>query len=466
MVKRDLVKKLGSLAISILLITLIFFILIPPATAVKLDPGTPSSALVSKGTTITFSDVNLTIRAAERIPVNFLNFSIFDSNDNYITHVKFYINATEMDGEDPLDKFTVTNITDIDNLPYNTSSSFGYDENDGTNHTFNNYGYGYDNPSYTDINVLYTITYTTHLAGTFYAKLFVNSSTHTYASGESLTFTVNEYGLCDAWDYFRSITIDHSYIDADLVNFPILVVIDSTVGAKCDGGNSIRFLDTDNSTEYYYEIEEWNASGNSFVWVKIPRIESASDTVFLMYYGNSDASDNQTPTGVWDANYRVVLHMADYSTTQTNDSTQYLNHGTKQAANEPEEVNSNIGLGQNFDASGDYLNCGTDSSLDSTDLVTVELFVYITDVDNPSKTYSVMSRKDDAQVFNLYDTGEIGGLFYKSTNIRYSLTSGFTTKFTNGESGYMAFTFAGTDLEYWHNLEKYTGSEATTGDTP
>ena len=193
MMERALLKKIGSLTISISLIILILFVLIPPATAVYVDPGTPSSSSVNKGTTITFHDVNLTIRGAEKIPVNFLNFTIFNSNDQSVAWVNFSIDGTEIE-DHPAGKFTVTRTTEIDSNWYGYGYQSGENESNHGNYDFGyGYGYGYGEDALTDITILYDIAYITHTTGTFYAKLFVNASTHTYESDESTTFTVN-YG--------------------------------------------------------------------------------------------------------------------------------------------------------------------------------------------------------------------------------------------------------------------------------
>ncbi len=189
MPKNNLFGKALSLGISILMISLLFFDLIPISSAVFVSPGTIDDASVNIGTTITFNDVNLTIRGPERIPVSFLNFTIFDGNTE-IAHVKFNIDGTVIE-QYPSGKFTVTSLTDISSIPHGSGGSYyGYDEMDGTNHSFG-YGYGYGSAGYSDIYVLYRITYSTHATGTFYAKLFVNSVSHTYVSGASIAFTVS-----------------------------------------------------------------------------------------------------------------------------------------------------------------------------------------------------------------------------------------------------------------------------------
>ena len=175
-----------------------------------------------------------------------------------------------------------------------------------------------------------------------------------------------------SWNYFERIRINHTMIDTDLTNFPILVVINSTIGALCDGGDSIRFNNSDNTTEFAYEIGLWNASGDSFVWVNVTHVSSTANTVIWMKYNNSGASDAQNPTGVWDSNYVMVQHMNDNTTSDILDSTSYDNDGTKEGANTPIETNGKIGNSQDFNVTNtEYINCGAGASLNIPDAITI-----------------------------------------------------------------------------------------------
>ena len=177
---KDVQKKLVAFSITLSLIVLIFLVLSPPPSiAVYLHPGTPSYASpLYKASTVTFNNVNLTIRGSEAIPVNYLNFSIRQSsNHQRIAYLKISLNGTIK--PTPLGIFTVTNITNTSNLPYYSSGDFrGYDEQTGKNYNFT-YGYGYDTGP-VDLTILYTIRYTTSTTGTFYVQLYVNSTNHTY----------------------------------------------------------------------------------------------------------------------------------------------------------------------------------------------------------------------------------------------------------------------------------------------
>ena len=72
----------------------------------------------------------------------------------------------------------------------------------------------------------------------------------------------------------------------------------------------LRFFDASGTQMLAHEIEVWNESGDSYVWVKVPVIDgnSAADSI-TMVYGNPDAADGQDPEGVWGSDYDLVYHL-------------------------------------------------------------------------------------------------------------------------------------------------------------
>jgi len=184
------------------------------------------------------------------------------------------------------------------------------------------------------------------------------------------------------WDYMCVITIDTDFITTAVgPDIPVLLIIQPDIACECDGGDSIRFLSTDNTTEFNYEIEYWDDTCvyPSYVWVNISeQVIVSGDYQFLMYYGNAGASDNQDMHGTWNGDYRLVCHMNDTNASGVWDSTINVNHGFKpEGAGEPALSTPGIaGYAQKGDGTDDYINFYDDSSIDMTNTPsTIELWV-------------------------------------------------------------------------------------------
>lgn len=160
----------------------------------------------------------------------------------------------------------------------------------------------------------------------------------------------------DPWKKRRKITINNSAQAENLVNFPLLVRIDSTridYGNTQDAGQDIQFRDSDGVTVLPHEIEKWNEAGSSYIWVKVPQIDasSANDHIW-MYYSNPAANDGQSVTAVWDSSFRGVWHLAS----TVNDSTANAFHGT----NNGTAIGSGIlGDARTFNGTSNWINLGS-----------------------------------------------------------------------------------------------------------
>jgi len=201
-------------------------------------------------------------------------------------------------------------------------------------------------------------------------------------SSESIQYALdnNRYVMCDpwwdvSWSRYTICSIDSTYVDTDLLNFPVLVTIPSSIGTHCNDGDSIRFLNMDNTTEYYYEIETFDASSNSYVWVNISSIQSDSDTQFLMYYDNDVALDDQTPTQVWNDNYVGVWHMKN-GTDSTNSYNNATDRTTLGGGSSVINITSGrIGSCKDFESANQaYMNVSHTESLNLND-TTIEIWI-------------------------------------------------------------------------------------------
>ncbi len=178
------------------------------------------------------------------------------------------------------------------------------------------------------------------------------------------------------WEYRQKLTFDNRGQSENLENFPVLVKLDSTrinYSKTRDSGQDIRFVDSDDSTVLSHEIEEWDETGDSWVWVNVPQIDGSSSADHIyMYYGNLVAPDGQNPTAVWDTHYKGVWHL-NRGSGSVLDSTTNDNDGTNSGA--IRGASGKIDDAFNFDGTDDYVEVPDSSSLDITAVVTIEAWV-------------------------------------------------------------------------------------------
>jgi len=140
---------------------------------------------------------------------------------------------------------------------------------------------------------------------------------------------------CD-WQHRRKLTFNNSEQAENLINFPVLVVLNSSridYSKTQNAGQDLRFTDSDGTTILAHEIEKWDEAGTSYVWVKVPQIDASSNTDYIyMYYGNATVADGQDPGAVWSNGYVGVWHLKEASNSTRNDSTCNANNVTDTTA--------------------------------------------------------------------------------------------------------------------------------------
>ncbi len=181
-----------------------------------------------------------------------------------------------------------------------------------------------------------------------------------------------------SWPYRLKLTVQSSKVASSEANFPVYVDLSLLPASffshvRSDGGD-IRVTDSGGITELPREVVSINtASQSGELHFKASSLSSSSNTDFYIYYGNSGATEpaaNSTygSQNVWktdgvDTSAVMVQHMKDTTTSTITDSTSNANNGTKFAANEPIEATGEIGKGQTFDGTNDYVNASNGASL-------------------------------------------------------------------------------------------------------
>jgi len=164
-----------------------------------------------------------------------------------------------------------------------------------------------------------------------------------------------------AWRQWIGITFPGYTGEETLTNFPVLVTFNETTtpgiydGHKGSEGSDLRFTDATGESELAYEIESWNPTGTSYVWVRVSQLTATSG--IFMRWGKSSEADAPTYTTdgtTWAEGFNAVWHMnqinAEDSTANEYDGVATGNLTTNAAI---------IGTGVAMDGDGDFLNVAT-----------------------------------------------------------------------------------------------------------
>jgi hypothetical protein len=210
-------------------------------------------------------------------------------------------------------------------------------------------------------------TYTfTALPGTnTYYVTITNANTASQAGGVPLTSsTATVIGLpapqLNPGNYsYRAAISFPGYQGQPLTNFPALVTLSAsnisglTYNQFQANGSDLRFTDATGTAMLPYEIDEWNDSGLSTIWVQIPVLGNAN---IWAYWGNPNDTDIPPPSSnVWlNAGYEIVYHLKQSAFPFADSTGQYP--ATKGVA--PTPTAGVVGHGASFNGTSDYISPG------------------------------------------------------------------------------------------------------------
>ena len=199
---------------------------------------------------------------------------------------------------------------------------------------------------------------------------FTITATGTTAGGASVTVS-KQYKIVisdpASFPFSLNLTIPASQVNSTLTDFPLLVSLSSSITGfsynalldpDSDGirtGGDLRFY-ASNGKELAYEIADWNTSGTSNIWVKVPTISSSVNTVITAAWGKTGTEttpDYATNDPVWSNGYEGVWHLGKISSGTTNDSSPNGIHLTANGG--PSISTGQIGRGFTLDGSDDDL---------------------------------------------------------------------------------------------------------------
>ncbi|MFC1505646.1 DUF2341 domain-containing protein [Thermoproteota archaeon] len=242
------------------------------------------------------------------------------------------------------------------------------------------------------------------------------------------------------WQFRKEFTINHSKVNCDLTNFPVLIFRsndDQLRDYAQDDGDDIAFTDS-NQQQLDHEIEFFDGdTGTLYAWIRIPNLLSDSDTTVFMYYNNSAATDQQNPTTVWDTNYKMVQHLNEPTGLHL-DSTINTNDGEPSGT-----LNQNaagiIDGADDFNNVNSFVNFGNDSSLAITNKITFEAWIHPNSFASSGDYDNIFSKGGGSRIpYQFYldsQTFATGNISFKSTGSSYGVVNVTSDQFSWGTSG-------------------------------
>lgn len=223
------------------------------------------------------------------------------------------------------------------------------------------------------------------------------------------TSLVDGGGWLQGWGRRVKLDIDSNDIDENLTDFPVLIYLSSSSGRNNDnlsfvfdeiqsdsGRKKIAVTTSDGLTQCYAEIEKWNAtSEEAWIWVRVPSVSDSSDTELFLYF-DSEQEENSDFIGdvgdsasmsVWDDDYVGVWHLSENpggAPPQMINSKSDGSHGTSHGfMSSDDQVRGVVDGSLELDGFTDYVDFGSDTSLDLTGNITIEAWVRPDDFAGP-----------------------------------------------------------------------------------
>lgn len=164
-----------------------------------------------------------------------------------------------------------------------------------------------------------------------------------------------------------------------LTNFPACVRLPTRLGLPASS-DIVRFSAAD-GTPMPFEVESWNPSGDSIVWVRVPELTSATELT-ISWQGFDATGDISAGGNVWNSDYLRVYHFAS-----GRESSIYAAHPFANDWAASTEAESPSGNGRRFDGQG-TLRLANARFLDFAEGMTLQTWAKI---ENTDSTYLALA---------------------------------------------------------------------------
>ena len=259
----------------------------------------------------------------------------------------------------------------------------------------------------------------------------------------------------NASTYYSQITFSGYTRGETLTNFPVLATFTNSNPSgflysqvSSPNGWDLRFSsDAAGSSLLNYEIEQWDTTKTSFVWVQVP-ILTNNATVYAWWGGSDTTRQTYTTNGAtWDANYRAVWHLPNGATLTAKDSTTNVADGTINGAG---ATNGVIGGCASF-STGPKDITSSSSALNFAGPVTVAAWVYPT-INNAYQAVMGRSSGYNARPYALFMSASGSGyMFFSCNNGAFNGDISLTKPWAINQWNHIEATANGTSIQIYVN---------------
>ena len=281
-------------------------------------------------------------------------------------------------------------------------------------------------------------------------------------------------GIVSAFGGFtKSITFTTSGYQGSgpLANFPVLVKLSTAIEGfdYADFGAATNLVFKDSGDNVIpYEVDTWNTSGTSLIWVRVPSVTAA--TTFKMYYCGSDVFVNN-PASTWtDANYVGVWHMDEENGTvadATGNGLTATPMGTDTSkSNRYNGSDAPVGYARRTGtgSSASYLSVGSYDSFNVGNTFTISCWLRLTGLGSSPRIFSRKVGYKDSDGWEIELSG-FGQFKARGAGQDKDKCTGSITPDTHNNWVHLAFVYDGSTLVAYTNGNFSVRSDSITAAT-
>ncbi len=311
-------------------------------------------------------------------------------------------------------------------------------------------------------------TYNVDVSGLDYSTEYiwhVDVTDGTHWTKKIFSFTTEEAPFNpfdEGWHYRKQITINHTKVNGDLTNFPVLIsTIDSDLCDKAqDDGDDILFMEESGvSRKLFHEIENYDGlSGKLATWVDITSLSSTKNTTVWVYYGNPYCSNQQNIMDVWDSDYMMVQHLQETSGVHYDSTSNNMDGNPIGVSQDSSGI---IDGADYFDGANDYIDVLDSSDLEY-DTMTISVWVKKDSLCGATEERSIVGKHQSGQKagYLLEDFRDEGWAFYVGYNV-----PGGPVRITAGETYNTSIFYHVVGVYDNGDMELYVNGYSKASDT-